>query len=167
MIRVGERFSFYKELLDKHDQPSREALKYHISQSFKNKRKKISVIDNPDIFGPDMIICVNNKPTKHYIELFHNAGWVGEQYPYKALNITQKKGRDCLNMIVDTIVFNNDFTMMAYVKHKYIKECVDLGELFEIKSWYMKKNEWMYKLDKKYLIFSKVKMDYSKQFFNE
>lgn len=165
MNRIGDRFDFYDNLLKEHDKPAREALKYHINKIFLKKKNKLSVIDNPDIFGPDMIVCFNGIPHKHYIELFHNVGWIGEKFPYKHLNITQKKGNDSLNMIVDTVVFNNDFTMMAYIKHKNIKKCVKKGILFEIKSWYMKKNEWMYKLDAKYLVLTKVKIDYSKKFF--
>ncbi len=73
---------FDKKLFDKYDTPAREIIKNKIG---------IEIIDNPDIYGADMIIQIP-KCKYEYLELQVCATWTEDRYPHVNPYVYERKG---------------------------------------------------------------------------
>jgi hypothetical protein len=98
---VKKRFD--RELFNENDRLARAAGKrYWIS-------KRYQVIDNPDTYGPDLIIDTGTE--KFYGEVEIKRVWSGESFAYDTLQIPARKKKFIgLDMPTQFIVFNADQT---------------------------------------------------------
>ena len=129
------RKPFDKQMLDSHDPIAREAIRDYIGRS------NLFVRDNPDIYGPDLIVYKGFKPLS-FAEVEVKLVWKPEQhsFPWDTIQLPERK-KKFLNLglpieffilradleravlIPDYVVANSP---VEEVKNKYVK----VGELF-------------------------------------
>ena len=78
----GKHKAFDQHLFEKYDIPARDAIKKVLGNF---------VIDNPDQYKQDLIICDETYKYK-YIELQVCSNWIGETYPYDKVYVYERKG---------------------------------------------------------------------------
>ena len=80
---VGKVMKFNKKMHDKYDIPAREKIKSIIGEF---------IIDNPDKFGQDMMIKLNNCKYR-YLELQVCTTWINKKYPHDFMYIYARKAK--------------------------------------------------------------------------
>ena len=83
-IPKGKINKFDINLYNKYDIPARTKVKEIL---------KDYIIDNPDIYGADMIINSKNKCKYKYLEIQVCTQWTGEKFPYNNVYIWERKGK--------------------------------------------------------------------------
>lgn len=133
MTAVKKRFC--KELYSANDSLARTAGKKYWS-SF-----GYEVIDNPDKYGPDLI--VNTKYEKFYSEVEIKKVWSGSEFKYDTLQIPARKEKfTVLDMPCVFLVFNNEQT------HAFVcssQSLVDSPKV-EVPNKYVYKGEFFYQV---------------------
>ena len=79
----GKHSKFNQDLYEKYDLPAREKIKKALGDF---------VIDNPDLYGQDLVITKKDCKYK-YIELQVCTTWVGEKFPFDNVYIYERKNR--------------------------------------------------------------------------
>ena len=87
-------------------------------QYLRNKKVK-GVIDNPDIYAPDLIL-----PNICYIECEIKVCWISKIFPYRTLQFGTRKTKFCnLDMQCIFFVWNEPATHGLQVSSKHILTC--------------------------------------------
>lgn len=106
---VGKKSVFSQKMFEKYDIPARKIISSIFGED---------IIDNPDIYGEDMIITIPECEYK-YLELQVCADWQDVKFPYDKPYIYERK----IKFSDDTLfmVFNRKMTMALLFAKKYIK----------------------------------------------
>lgn len=107
----GKIKKFSQELYDKYDIPARNLMKQQLGEN--------NVIDNPDIYGEDMIIT-NEKCNHKYLELQVCAEWYNDNYPYEKPFVFERKGHFSEDTLF--IIFDKNFKRSFVFKKKHLNE---------------------------------------------
>lgn len=129
------RKPFEKKIFDATDNPAREAIKDYIGRS------GLFVRDNPDIYGPDLIVYKGFKPLS-FVEVEVKLVWKPEQYafPWDTVQLPERKLKFLnLGLPIEFFILRADLeravlipdyvvakSPIEEVKNKYVK----VGELF-------------------------------------
>jgi hypothetical protein len=129
------RKQFDKEMFDITDNPAREAIRDYIGRS------GLFVRDNPDTYGPDLIVYRGFKPLS-YVEVEVKLVWKQEQhkFPWDTIQLPERKMKFLyLGLPIEFFILRADLeravlipdyvvakSPIEEVKNKYVKE----GELF-------------------------------------
>lgn len=125
--RVGGRWYFYQECLERDDAPSRIVVKeWFAKQGFE-------LIDNPKTTGPDLVLLTpDGRHSGIYVELYHNRQWINK-WPWDNLSIKQGKAKDLLKYgKVYTVVLSKDFTQLGLVNYEHILDVIYEDNLYEL-----------------------------------
>jgi hypothetical protein len=117
---MSTRKPFDKKMFDATDNPAREVIREYIGRS------GLFVRDNPDTYGPDLIVYKGFKPLS-FVEVEVKLVWKPEQnvFPWDTIQLPERKLK-FLNLgllIHDHVVAKSP---IEEVKNKYVKG----GELF-------------------------------------
>ena len=135
MTVVNKKFE--QSLHDQYDERGRKIVKDY----FKNKFN-YNVIDNPNIYGVDLIIYRENKIVG-YAEVEVRNSWNTDKFPFDTLNVPLRKKKLFENEL-PTYFFsvNCIHTRMFCCDAEIIMGC----EIKENKNKYVKKDEYFYKV---------------------
>jgi len=129
------RKPFEQKLLEANDPSAREAIKDYIGRS------GLYVRDNPDIYGPDLIVYKGFKPLS-FVEVEVKLVWKPEQYafPWDTIQLPERKLKFLnLGLPIEFFILRADLERAVFfpdtvvakspveeVRNKYVK----VGELF-------------------------------------
>ena len=134
-MRGPPRKQFDKQLFQANDIAARETIKHYIGRS------GLFVRDNPDVYGPDLIVYKGFKPLS-YVEVEVKLVWKPEQYqfPWGTVQLPERKMKFLnLGLPIEFFILRADLeravlipdyivakSPIEEVKNKYVK----VGELF-------------------------------------
>ena len=132
---MSTRKPFDRKMFDATDNPAREAIRDYIGRS------GLYVRDNPDAYGPDLIVYKGFKPLS-YVEVEVKLVWKPEQYefPWDTIQLPERKLKFLnLGLPIEFFILRADLeravlipdyvvakSPIEEVKNKYVK----VGELF-------------------------------------
>ena len=128
---------FDPSLHDRYDSPGRQIVKEYITNKL-----HLTVKDNPDIYGVDLIIYKENKIVG-YAEVEVRNNWSSDAFPYEILNVPYRK-KKLLENNKPTFFFsvNKPQTRMFCCTAEIVLE----SELKENPNKCVKSNEYFYKI---------------------
>jgi hypothetical protein len=128
---------FDQSLHDQYDDIGRNVVKDY----FKN-RLEIDAIDNPNIYGVDLLLC-RNDVVIGYAEVEVRNSWKTDVFPFDTLNVPFRK-KKLLENDLSTFFFsiNYPMTRMFCCTAETILEC----NIQENKNKYVNSNEYFYKV---------------------
>lgn len=106
---------FIQKNFDDNDARARKKAKEILSKKFK-------VIDNPDVYGIDLI-CYRNNEIRYYVEVEVKNLWGGQNFPWADINCLTRKEKyykKYSNSML--ILFNSDLTSCFIIEGKTILE---------------------------------------------
>lgn len=128
---IGEYKTFDSKLYNIHDNVKKNILDY-----FAQKGVKATI--NEDKYGPDLIVVIDSQ--EYYCEVQQKMAWKGDNFPYKELNIEERKEKFLkLDKPIFFCVVNAEKTHALFTSGKIVSGCpkksvsnknISHGELF-------------------------------------
>ena len=134
-----KRKPFDKALFEQNDYKAREIVKDYIGAS------GLYVRDNPDIYGPDLIVYKGFKPLS-YVEVEIKKVWKAgqDEFPWKTIQLPERKSKFLnLGLPIEFFILREDM-QMAVVIPDYV---ISSKQLKEVKNKYVAEGEKFFQVD--------------------
>jgi hypothetical protein len=143
---TGVRKLFNRSLHRANDPPARAIVKKYL------KQKGLAVEDNPDQFGVDLISADGTLQ----LEIEHRLIWTTEEFPYKEVNIPERKAKFFATKSVGYIILSNDYSYIGMISGKELAKHMVKENLHESSNRFVRAGEYFYKIPKDAFVWDKV-----------
>lgn len=136
---MSNRKPFDREMFDATDNPAREAVRDYIGRS------GLYVRDNPDTYGPDLIVYKGFKPLS-YVEVEVKLVWKPEQYefPWDTIQLPERKKKFLnLGLPIEFFILRADLERAVLIPDYVVLE----SPVEEVKNKYVSSGELFCKID--------------------
>lgn len=112
---------FDKALYDENDYRARLAVSTYLTST------GLHVVDNPDKYGPDLIIFQGFKPGR-YVEVEVKRVWMGQVFPWSSVQLPERKGKFLRKKLpIEFWILNNDLKFSLVIADKsLLKERIEV-----------------------------------------
>ena len=135
---IGKYKKFDKELFNDNDPKCRKVVKDYLA------KYNIFVNDNPNKYGVDLL----SEDESVQLELERRTGWIKEEFPFKEVNIPERKAKFFTNGKVSYVVISNDYSHIGIITPKKVQKYIDKKYLKESSNRFIQSGELFYKIPK-------------------
>ena len=156
MHNQGRRKSFNRQLFEQHDRPARFVVRNYFQQS------GVLLIDNPDLYGIDLI-----SPDNQYrVEVEHNLRWLGGPYPYSTFHLLGRK-EDTLKKATHYVIVSEEYSNLAIVQQPILQQYLQPEYLQEVSNTMLGEGEYMFRIPTAVVEFVELPEEFSVVYKNK
>lgn len=132
----GKSKKFSQQLCNQHDPQSRRIVKEYL------KKQGLIVNDNPNKYGVDLI----SEDGTLQVEIEHRLIWKEKDFPYKDINIPERKKKFFIENSVCYFILSMDYSRIGMIDGKNLRQFLNDDTLTESSNKYVREGEYFYKV---------------------